>query len=128
MDVVAHLAEVVVVVFRGEVVNEVEEEVPVVVHHPVAEEVALQGVDPEVEVLPLLKGSMELTPSRHPWSTPSRNADTWASQVEDGEASQSLSSHCIMIVAMATRDQTRSGIATVIGSSGRPPGDILACG
>lgn len=124
---VAHLPVEVVVVFKEEVVNEGEEEVPVVVR-PVVVEVVLQGVDPEVEeVSPLVKGSMVLT-LRQQLSTPRPNADTWVrtSQEEDGEASQSLNSHCTTKVVMVTKDQTRSGIATVAGKDGRPAGDILA--
>lgn len=112
-----------VVVIQGEVVIEVDEEAPVVVALRV-EEVALQAVvDPEVVVLPQLKGSMVQTHTRHPWSTPSQNAGSWArtNQAAVGEASQSLSNHCTIVVAMATKDQTRSGTVTIIGSSGSRP-------
>lgn len=65
---------------------------------------------------------------RQQWSTPRPNADIWVrtNQVEDGEVSQLLNSHCTMKEVMATKDQTRSGIVTVTGKGGRPAGDILA--
>lgn len=121
VDVVHPAEGAVVAVSQEEVVIEAEEDqAHVVAPHPVVEEAALHPVvDPEVVVLPRQKGSMVQTHSRRLWSTLSQNAGSWGRTSQAvGEANQSLSSHCTIVVGMAIKDPTRSGTVIVTGSSG----------
>lgn len=115
-----HLAEVEVVAvgLEKEVVAEAEEVVLPVEAHPVVEEEDLQDVEAQEEVvLPLARGSTAPTPCRLLWSIQNQSAGSKA-KVAAGEASQSLSSPCTIVV-MGTSHQTKSGTATVMGHSGR---------
>lgn len=125
--VVVHHVEVhgVVVVTQAEVVIEVEEGEDPEVLHPVVEGEDLQDVaDPEEAVLPLVRGSMVQTRRKHLWSILNKSAGSWGrAKVVVGEASQLLSSHCMIV--MVAISQTKIGTLTVTASSGSQGKKIL---
>ena len=126
VGVVVHVVVQVEVGTREEVVTEVEEE-----EHPV---VAVEGAglwdvgDQEVEVLPQARGSTVPTRCKHLLSILSQSAGSWVRTREaDGEASQLLSSLCMIIADMGA-NQTKSGTATVTASSGSQENKNLVYG